>query len=128
MHAAPRAAPHPVVYTIFTVPFGASSGFVSVALAFLATKSGLTVEDGAALVAASLFPNVWTFFWAPIADTTLTRRRWYLVAAGTVAATTFAMALVPLGPATLGLMKALVLASSFAATFLGFAIEGLGCR
>jgi hypothetical protein len=125
MHAAPRVAPHPVVYTILTVPFGASSGFVSVALAFLATKSGLTVEDGAALVAASLFPNVWKFFWAPIADTTLTRRRWYLVAAGTVAATMFAMALVPLGPATLGLMKTLVLASSFAATFLGFAIEGL---
>ena len=38
--------PHPIVYTVLTVPFGAVGGYVSVAMAFLATRFGLSVEDG----------------------------------------------------------------------------------
>jgi PAT family beta-lactamase induction signal transducer AmpG len=120
-----RAPPHPFLYTLLIVPFGASSGFVTVALAFLATKHGLSVEQGAGLVAAQLFPHVWKFFWAPIADTTLTRKRWYLISVLSVATTMAAMAVVPLGPSTLGVMTALVLVNSFGATFVGFSVEGL---
>ena len=117
--------PHPFLYTLLIVPFGASSGFVTVALAFLATKHGLSVGDGASLVATSLFPNVWKFFWAPVADKTLTRKRWYLLSCAAVAASMFAMATVPLGPSTLGLMTILVLASSFGSTFVGFSVESM---
>ena len=78
--ATTRRPPHPIVYTVLMVPFGATGGFVSVALTFLATKSGLSVAQGATLIAAMMFPNVWKFFWAPIADTTLTRKRWYAIA------------------------------------------------
>jgi MFS family permease len=129
LHEAPlddgRAPPHPFLYTLLIVPFGASSGFVTVALAFLATKHGLTVEQGAGLVAASMFPNVWQFVWAPIADKTLTRKRWYVLSVLSVATTMAAMAIVPLGPSTLPLMTGLVLINSFGATFVGFSVESM---
>ena len=126
LHEAPLGKPpHPFLYTILYVPFGASAGFVGVALAFLATKNGLTVEQGAMLVAANLFPNVWKFFWAPIADKTLTRKRWYVLSVVGVAASMFAMAVIPLGPKTLDLMTVLVILSSLGATFIGFSLESI---
>jgi MFS transporter, PAT family, beta-lactamase induction signal transducer AmpG len=117
--------PHPFVYTILIVPFGATGGFVSVALTYLATKSGLSVAQGATLIAASMFPNVWKFFWAPIADTTLTRKRWYGIASVACALGMLSMAVIPLGPKTLNAMWGVILLTSFAATFLGFAVEAL---
>jgi len=114
---------HPFVFTILIIPFGAGTGFVTVALAFLATKRGLSVQQGAELVALSVLPQVWKFFWSPVADTTLSRRRWYLIANGVVALGMLAMAAVPLGPDRLVLMQGLVLVTSFAATFVGFATE-----
>ncbi|HTT56991.1 MAG TPA: MFS transporter [Opitutaceae bacterium] len=123
--AAPRPAPHPLVFTVLIAPFGATFGFVSVALAFLATRDGLTVQQGAELIAVGMLPNVWKFFWAPIGDTTLSRKRWYLVSCLVCAAGMFAMAAVPLGPATLRLVQVVILLTSVAATFLGFAVEAM---
>ena len=121
----PRRSPHPFVYTILVLPFGASAGYAQVTLAYLATKSGLSVQQGAVLVAASLFPQIWKFFWSPVADFTLSRRRWYLISCVMCAAGMFGTAAVPLSPGTFLLVESLVLASSFASTFLGFALEGL---
>lgn len=106
-------------------PFGATFGFVSIALAFLATRHSLSVTQGAQLIAVGMFPNVWKFFWAPLADNTLTRKRWYLLSCVLCAAGMFAMAAVPLGPSTLGLISLIVLMTSVAATFLGFAVEAM---
>jgi len=129
LHSAPlddgRRPPHPWVYTVLIVPFGATSGFVTVALAFLGTKFGLTVEQTATLVAANMFPQVWKFFWAPVGDKTLTRKRWYLISVVFCAAGMWAMATVPLGPKTLTLMGVIIALTSVAATFQGFAVEGL---
>jgi hypothetical protein len=129
LHAAPlddgRRPPHPVLYTMLIVPFGATSGFVSVALAYLATKFGLSVEQGASLIAVSLFPNVWKFFWAPVGDRTLSRKKWYLISCAACAIGMFGMAVVPLSQDTMILMDVIIAFSSIAATFLGFAVEGL---
>jgi MFS family permease len=113
------------VYTALIVPFGATGGFAGVALTFLATKSGLSVAQGATLIAAASFPHVWKFFWAPIADTTLSRKRWYWISCTACAIGMLGMAVVPLGPATLNAMLAIILLTSFAASFLGFAVEAL---
>jgi MFS family permease len=117
--------PHPLIYTLLILPFGATGGFVSVALVFLATKSGLTVEQGASLIAVSMFPNMWKFFWAPLSDTTLTRKKWYGIANILCAIGMMAMAMVPLGPATLSLHWLVILLTSVAATFLAFSVEGI---
>lgn len=120
-----RPPPHPVAFLLLNVPFGATSGFVSVALAFLATRVGLSVQQGASLVAVSLFPQVWKFLWAPIGDKTLTRKRWYVVSVVFCACGMFLMATVPLGSSTVLVMSGIILCTSIAATFQGFAVEGL---
>lgn len=120
-----RGPPHPIVFTILYMPFGASGGFVTVALAYLATKSGLTVEQGASLVAISLFPNVWKFFWAPVGDRTLNRKRWFILSTIACSLGLMALATIPLGPSTLTLISIVILITSIAATFNGFAVEGL---
>ena len=124
MTTSPRP-PHPVAYTILIVPFGATGGFVGVALGFLATRVGLTVQQGATLLAVSSFPSVWKFFWAPVADRTLTRKRWYVLACVGCAAGMAAMATLPLSPRTLLPMSAIILVTALAATFLGFAVEAM---
>jgi len=35
----------------------------------------------AGLVALSLFPQTWKVLWAPIVDTTLTTKKWFLISA-----------------------------------------------
>src|SRR4029453_11461839 len=61
----------------------------------------------------------------PIADTTLTRKRWYAIANAVCALGMLAMAVLPLGLATLNAMWAVIVLTSFAATFVGFAVEAL---
>ena len=120
----PRA-PHPFVYTVLIVPFGAISGYVTVAMAFLATQFQLTVEDGAQLIAAGMVPHVWKFFWAPIVDTTLTRKRWYLISVALCALGITAMSAIPLGKSNLFLLEAVIFITNLASTFLGMSVEGL---
>lgn len=40
----PSRPVHPFAYTILIIPFGAVGGYVSVALAYLATLRGLSVQ------------------------------------------------------------------------------------
>jgi PAT family beta-lactamase induction signal transducer AmpG len=119
---------HPFVYTVLIIPFGATTGFVTVALAYLATKRGLTVQQGAELVAVSMFPQIWKVIWAPIADTTLSRRTWYVIATICCAAGMFITAAMPLGIATFRWIEVAVFLSSVAAAFVGFAVEAMMTR
>ena len=75
-----RRSPHPAVWMLLNLPFGATAGFVGVTIAYLARQQGLGDAAIAALVAINTLPHTFKFFWAPIPDTTLTRRRWYLIA------------------------------------------------
>ncbi len=120
----PRA-PHPVLYTLLILPFGAISGFVTVALGFLATTRGLDVEDAATLVAVGMLPHTWKFLWAPVADTTLSRRAWYLLSVLVSALGVLALASIPLEKDTLRLMQAVVFLTNLASTTLGMAVEGI---
>ncbi|HET7033079.1 MAG TPA: MFS transporter, partial [Casimicrobiaceae bacterium] len=72
----------PVVFLVLILPFGVMSGYLSVAVAWELSHAGLSVEEVAALVAASFVPHTWKFLWAPAADTTLRRKSWYLWAGG----------------------------------------------
>lgn len=117
--------PHPFAYTVLIVPFGAVGGYVTVAIAFLATKFGLTVTDTAVLIAAGMAPHVWKFFWAPITDTTLTRKRWYWIAVVLCAIGITAISAIPLAKQNLHALQAVIFVSNLASTFLGMAVEGL---
>ncbi|MES2641410.1 MAG: MFS transporter [Myxococcota bacterium] len=118
-------SPHPFLFTLLIIPFGAVGGFVGVVLAFLATKRGLTVEEGASLIAIGMLPHAWKFFWAPVADMTFSRKGWYVVSNALCALGVLLMAAIPLGPENLRLLQVVIFVTNLASTVVGMAVEGL---
>jgi len=107
------------------LPFGVLSGYLTVAVAYLLSRSGITVEQIASLVALSFIPHTWKFAWAPIADVTLSRKSWYVIAAIVTAAGIAAVGALSGGVSRLPMLSAFVLIANVAVTFLGMAVESL---
>jgi MFS transporter, PAT family, beta-lactamase induction signal transducer AmpG len=116
---------HPSVFLFLIVPFGAMGGYLSVAIGYQLTQAGISVEQVAALVAFSYIPQTWKFLWAPVADMTLSRKTWYLLAGFVSALGIFVTGAVPADERSLPLLYAAVLASNVAVTFLAMATESL---
>jgi MFS transporter, PAT family, beta-lactamase induction signal transducer AmpG len=107
------------------VPFGAMGGYLSITIGYQLTQAGVSVEQVAALVAFSYIPQTWKFLWAPVADTTLSRKRWYVLAGLVSAVGIFVTGAVPADERSLPLLYVAVLVSNVAVTFLAMASESL---
>jgi MFS family permease len=116
---------HPILFFFFYVPFGVFSGYVTVTLAFLFSRSGVSLQQIAGLAAINLLPQVFKFLWAPLVDTTLTIKKWYLLSTLVTAVTIFATGIVPINASNLFLFSCMILISSFARSFISAAIGGL---
>src|SRR2546422_1059237 len=81
-----RESTHPFVFFFLVLPYGISSGFVSITLPFVLTRVGFSVALAASIVAIGVSANLWRFLWGPVAGLTLTARRWYLLGLGASAA------------------------------------------
>ncbi len=123
-----KRAPHPIVWTILYLPFGALSGFVQVALTFLATKHGLSISEGALLNGANLISQWMKWLWAPAVDVSLTPRRWYVIGTTASAIGVFAMCVLPMRPDTLTTLLAVIAIASLINSIVGMAIEALIAR
>ena len=121
----PNPPVHPFWWMVLFLPFGATNGFVQVTIAYTAHQQGLGDAAIAELVAINLLPHTFKFFWAPIPDTTFSRRGWYLVSNIVSSITLIMLGLVPVRMDTTSLLKLLIFVNSFAITFLGMAVEGL---
>jgi len=119
---------HPSVFLILVLPFGVVSGYVTVALGYLFTKAGISVEAVAALVGASLLPQVIKFLWAPLVDATLSLKKWYILSSVISAACIAATGLLPVKPSSLPLLTIIVVAANVAVSFLGTATNGLAAH
>lgn len=107
------------------MPFGVMQGYLSVTLGYQLAKAGVGTGAIAALIAVGYIPHTWKFLWAPVADTTLSRKLWYGLAAGVSAAGIFAMGALPADAASLPWLSAIVLLANLAVTFLAMAVESL---
>lgn len=107
------------------MPFGVMQGYLSVTLGYQLAKAGVGTGAIAALIAVGYIPHTWKFLWAPLADTTLSRKLWYGLAAGVSAAGIFAMGALPADAASLPWLSAIVLLANLAVTFLAMAVESL---
>ena len=114
-----------MVFMFLILPFGVMGGFLSVSVAFLLSKGGVPLTQTAALLALGLVPHTWKFAWAPIADTTLSRKSWYVMACVVSAAGIWATGAFPSGESSLPILSVVVLVSNIAATFLGMSVESL---
>ena len=110
---------------VLIIPFGLVTGFISVTLGYLLGKAGVKAEGVAALVAVSFIPQTWKFLWAPVADLTLSRKRWYAVSAVLCGFGLAALGAIAPVAASLPLMSAVAFAASLATTFLAMSVESL---
>src|SRR5437899_4589030 len=116
---------HPFLFLILILPFGAMGGYLAVAVGYLLSQAGLPVDQIAGVIALSYVPHTWKFAWAPVADTTLSRKTWYVLAGVVSAAGLLALGAIHATPANLPLLSLVVLVSNVAVTFLGMAVESL---
>jgi MFS family permease len=116
---------HPAVFAFLNVPFGAMSGYLGVTIAYLLSQGGVSAAEIAALVAISYVPHTWKFAWAPLVDTTLTRKAWYLLGALLSSLGIAAMGAVPADAASLSLLAAVVLVANVGNTFVCMGAESL---
>ncbi len=121
----PTSTTHPVVFLILFLPMGITNGYVVVTLGYLLTHAGISVAAVAGLVAVSLFPQTWKFLWAPIVDTTLSNKSWFLISALVTGALMIGTAVVPQSSANLLLIEALVLGFNVTSTFNMMAADSL---
>src|SRR5262245_54465302 len=114
-------------FTIFflVLPYGISGGFASVTLPFVLTRAGFPVAVSAAIVAIGISSNLWRFLWGPVADLTLTPRRWYLLGLAAAAATLLALSLVPVRANAAFALTSVVFVSQVAATLVALPVGGL---
>ena len=116
---------HPMVFMFLILPFGVMAGFLSVSVAYLLSKGGVSLTQTAALLALGLVPHTWKFAWAPIADTTLNRKTWYVLACVVSATGILATGAFPAKESSLPILSIVVLVSNVAVTFLGMSVESL---
>jgi PAT family beta-lactamase induction signal transducer AmpG len=128
MPPAASRAPHPFVWTVLYLPFGALGGFVGVALTFLATRRGLSIAEGALLNGAQLVTQWLKWLWAPVVDVTLSPRRWYVLSTALSAAGVAAMSVIPLGPGTLALLLVVIALASLVNSLVGMSVEAMIAR
>ena len=117
---------HPFLFLVLFIPFGAVPGFLTVALAYELKKKGIDTGDIAIVVGLSYVCLLLKWLWAPLVDTLLTRKIWY-VGSTLVCGLGFWLA----GRAAMGEHPSLVAISAwltisnFTSTLLAMAVESL---
>jgi MFS family permease len=121
--AARVRTPHASVFLPLIFPFGVSTGYVQVTLAYILAQRGLAVAAVGAVIALSTLPQTWKVLWAPLVDTTLSPKRWYVIGAFGVGLAILGMSLIGSPAAAMPLLGALVVVSSIASTLCSMATE-----
>jgi len=116
---------HPSVYMFLFAPYGIATGYVNVTLGYALTQAGVKLEDVASIVAIGLLPQTWKVLWAPIIDTTLTRKQWYVIATVTTGIGMIATGLIPAENSWLWLFEILVFLFNVTVSFLTMSVDSL---
>ncbi len=115
----------PATFLALGLPYGMATGYVTVTLPFVLEARGFPVATTAAVVAVALSANLWRFLWGPLADLTLTLRRWWSIGVAICAAALLLLGLVPLHPEAAGRVTAAAFVAQIGATLAVIPISGL---
>jgi MFS family permease len=119
-------AAHPFLFLVLFVPFGAVPGFLTVALAYDLSKKGIATSDIAVVVALSYLSLIFKWLWAPLVDTLLTRKVWYVGSTVTCAAGLWLAGRAAMGEhPSLTMISVALTVSNFTSTLLAMAVESL---
>lgn len=115
----------PYYFFFLVLPYGISIGFATVVLPYLLTQKGFSVAQAAGIVAIGVSSNIWRFLWGPVADITLSLRKWYWIGVVACTATLLLLCLIPYNTKQIPLLTAIVFLSQVAATFVVLPLGGL---
>lgn len=117
--------PHPFLYFLLFLPFGATSGFITVTIGNLAGKAGLSDAVIAGMTATNTLPHTWKFLWAPLVDTVWTGRGWYITTNLISSAAIISLGFIPITDGTVWLMTIIIFINGLSTTFIGMCTEAL---
>lgn len=116
---------HPSIFLFLMAPFGIMFGYVTVTIGYLLTKAGIPLEQVAPIIAVALIPNIFKFIWAPLVDTTLTVKKWYIIANIITALGIFLTGIIPLKVESLTLIAVVIFFASLVNTIIAMSTESL---
>lgn len=115
----------PVYILFLTLPYGISSGFVTVTIPYLLTHHGFSVVTTGALVALGVSSNIWRFLWGPVADLTLSLRKWLWIGVIATIITLLILCMVPYNTKDTLLIGAMIFISQVAGTFVVMPVSSI---
>ncbi len=118
-----RPAAHPFLFLILYLPFGVTGGFLAYAVAYPFTHAGVSTVEFTALAGLYFAPQTFKMLWAPLVDTTLTSKAWYLISLAIAAPALAAVGFLPMGRAALPILAPLAVLMSVAASLTAMASE-----
>ena len=121
----PAASTHPIIFLILILPFGIVAGDLTVTLAYELSQAGVSTTLIAELIALSYVPHTWKFLWAPVVDTSLSLKKWYLLAGVSSAIGLVITNALPMSTEAMPQLFFVVVVTNVAVTFLGMAAEAL---
>lgn len=116
---------HPIVFLFLNLPFGVLAGYVTVTYGNLFQQAGISTAVIASVIAATMIPQIIKFLWAPLSDTTLSLKKWYLLSCILTAAGILSTALIPIKESSIPLLTTIFVISNVAVSFLGNTVNGL---
>ncbi|CAN5504962.1 hypothetical protein BH11MYX1_BH11MYX1_50070 [soil metagenome] len=120
-----RKPPHPFLYFLLFLPFGATSGFITVTMGAIAHRAGISDEVVVTLTATNTLPHTWKVFWGPLVDTVWTGRGWYITSNLVSSAAIITLGFIPIVERNFGLLKIVIFINGLATTFVGMCTEAL---
>lgn len=120
-----EATAHPITFFFLNLPCGISGGFITVTMPYLLVQRGFTVAAVASIVALGLSSNIIRFLWSPLIDLTLSLHKWYIINTGLCAVTLMLLSIIPLQPASKGIVALMVFLSQVAATLVVAPVGGM---
>jgi len=122
-HSTSGTITQPAIFAPLFAPFGISSGYVTVTLAFLMREAGLPVAVIAMIIALSVWPQTVKMLWAPFVDTIGNPKVWYGIGTVSVGLSILAMSVLPKTDAQVPIFIALIVLSSITSTFISMSTE-----
>lgn len=121
---APRSV-HPSLFFFLYFAFGAPGGFLTGAIEYYYSKSGVSTAAFGLIVSIALAAQVLKVLWAPLVDTTLNVKVWFLLAMTVTAPCLVLSSNLPIAPSSTFMLALLSLVVSIASSFLGMATDSL---
>lgn len=121
----PTKHAHPSIFMFLYLPFGVLTGYVTVTLGYILTNAGIPLVQVAPIISIGLIPNILKFLWAPLIDTTLTVKKWYLLTDFVTAVGIIATGILPFKAQYLTIITVVILFTNVANSFIAMATESL---